>query len=190
MPQIDDQNENQYPSVSLLIRTALKNYEIAIDKYENLLVDTTSLNVLIKEKLSQLPIKSEIHDILLDLTKQTDQKIQYQQDKLENKESGNKITTDQLIKDLTGHVKDLLFRLKVVLIWLTVISIVGAAAIGYIKLVLDADLKAQTAKIISTRGPQNQPNVVSYWIDEKGVKRYIYVENLPHESVQTNNSHQ
>ena len=167
MPQHDD-SENQ--SLSFLIKMAFSNYEIAMNKYERLLVDNTTLNVLIKEKLSQLPIESEIRQVLQELVNAADNRVQHQQDKLEIKETGNKVTTDQLIKDFTAVVKDLIFRLKIVLGWLAIVSVVGIAALGYIKFV--------------TVDIPKQKTVIEHPIDDKSAQPHIdYIDKDGHKIV-------
>ena len=167
MPQHDD-SENQ--SLSFLIKMAFSNYEIAMNKYERLLVDNTTLNVLIKEKLSQLPIESEIRQVLQDLVNAADNRVQHQQDKLDIKENGNKLSTDQLIKDFTAVVKDLIFRLKIVLGWLAIVSVVGVAALGYIKFV--------------TVDIPKQKTMIEHPIDDKAAQPHIdYIDKDGHKIV-------
>lgn len=176
MPQFNDSDEKQVTSLEYLIRTAFINYQTIISKYEALLVDNTTLNVLIKEKLSQLPIVSEIQRILNELMEKEGKEIKHQQDKLETKEDNNKKTTDQLITSLDKIVRSLIFELRVLLGWLTIASVVGGIAIAYVKTVTNEKIEKQTKEIVDTRGPMNQQDAISYWIDEKGVKRFIHVE--------------
>jgi len=177
MPLFNETDDQTTPSsVSYSLKMAFKNYEIAINKYENLLVETTALNVSIKEKLSQLPVEEEVEKIVETFIDKADLRMKQQQDKLDITENMNKTEKENLIKLLNSNISTMLFRLNVVLAWLTIITVVGSAAFGYTELRLRSDLNKQAKEIIDTRGPLNNPNAKAYWVDERGIKRYIEIE--------------
>jgi hypothetical protein len=173
MPLDDDSEDRQLPSLSFLIKTSFKNYEIAITKYENLLVENTTLTTLIKSKLSQLPIESEVRSILSDLVEKTDQRVKHQQDRLDDTEIENKSSTESLIRTLDGHVKDLLFNLKLIMAWLTIVSIVGTTVVGYIKYVTDNTSKNKITLEHPVDSKSYQPHVD--YLDRDGNKIVVPV---------------
>ncbi|MCK9439445.1 MAG: hypothetical protein WC188_04520 [Candidatus Caldatribacteriota bacterium] len=127
-----DISDEKFPSVSLLIKTAFQNYEIAITKYEKLLVDNISFNVFVREKLEKLPIESEIRKVLEEFVKDADKRVQYQQDKLEVTEKENNKSVSDLMKNINSNLKDLIFKFKIIMGWLAIVSVVGSGALAYI----------------------------------------------------------
>ncbi len=169
MPQFSDSDEKQFTSLGYLIRTAFNNYQTIISKYETLLVDNTTLNVLIKEKLSQLPIESEIERIINNLITEEDKKMVLQQGKLDTKETENKKTTDQLISSLDKTIRNLTFELRIVLGWLAIVSVVGVLATSYIKYATEVS---------------KQKPVIEHPIDDKSMQPHIdYLDKDGHKIV-------
>jgi hypothetical protein len=147
MPQFDDSAEtNSYPSVSLLIKTAFKNYEVAITKYEKLLVDNTTLNTLINEKLTKLPDEVKIKETLEKFADEAAERVQQQQDRLDRNETENTKETQKIVSDLNKIVDKLLYQFKIVLAWLSIVSVVGSLSLIYFKFVA-MNLKQEEANI-------------------------------------------
>jgi hypothetical protein len=188
MPQFSDSDEKQFTSLGYLIRTAFNNYQTIISKYETLLVDNTTLNVLIKEKLSQLPIESEIERIINNLITEEDKKMMLQQGKLDTKETENKKTTDQLISSLDKTVRNLIFELRIVLGWLAIVSVVGVLATGYIKYATDSKTTKQTETIINSRPEQLRHGGILYWKDDNGIKHIIQSGDSSNFEIQQNHT--
>ncbi len=186
MLQNDEQNDHA-PSLSYLLKMAFKNYEVVVQKYEKLLIETISLTVTVKDKLTTLPDQYEIEKIVNDFVQRAETRMKQQQDKLDISESIHKSEKEELIRQLNNNVKTLLMRLNAVIAWLSVVTIVGSAAFGYVELSMKTDLKKQTQQIIDTRGAINQKDVRLYIIDEKGVKRYIEVEHIHNSTVHSMN---
>lgn len=176
MPLFDEKDETPTSSLSYLLKIAFKNYETAINKYESLLVETTSLTISIKEKLSELPDQNEVEKLVKEFVDKADSRMKQQQDKLDISENINRNEKEDLIRNLNNNVRTLLYRLNIVLGWLAILTVVGSAAFGYVELTMKATTKQQTQTIIDSRGPANKQNVKQYWIDENNVKRYIHVD--------------
>jgi hypothetical protein len=176
MPLFSEQDETSTASLSYLLKMAFKNYETSINKYETLLVETTALNVSIKEKLSKIPDQDEVEQIAKDFIDKADSRIKQQQDKLDISENINKNEKEDLIRNLNNTIKTLLYKLNIVLAWLAILTAVGSAAFGYIELSMKSNTKNQTQTIIDTRGPTNKQNIKLYWVDDKGIRRYIQTE--------------
>ena len=58
MPLKDNDNQSE-PSLVWAIKTAFNNYQIMIDKYEQLLLEISTLNTSVTEKLGELNTKLE-----------------------------------------------------------------------------------------------------------------------------------
>lgn len=180
MPSLldDEFNKTSTATLSFLLKSALKNYEIVIAKYETFLVEVTSLNGFIKDKLLQLPTEVTMQHSLKEFIDKSSEVIKAQNDKMDIIENLNKSERNELIGQLNTSVQRLLYRLKIVIVWLSVITVVGAGALGFIQLVLSSKISEQTKYLIKTREPINDHRMRSYWIDDNGVKRYIYFEEI------------
>jgi uncharacterized membrane protein YraQ (UPF0718 family) len=152
-----DPVEEKY-SLNSLIKNSMNNYEILINKYEKLLIDNTTLNVLIKDKLDKLPVGSEVRKMLEELMAEAKTQIASQQTKLSEKEANNKQSIDDLIRSLSSHVDKLLNRLNYVLACIVIGAIVGGAATYYVKSVID--IAAKDKVVISNYQQNGQGNGV------------------------------
>jgi len=163
MPQFDDSSDDKLPTVSLLIKTAFRNYEIAITKYEKLLVDNTTLNALINEKLSKFPDNEGIKDILEKFADDAADSVSDHQHKLDETERVNAKETQELISKLNKTVDKMLTQFKIIMAWLVILSAVGTASLTYFKIVLDSK---KSCAVTTSRSAENS----------SPIPRQLYVE--------------
>jgi hypothetical protein len=177
MPQFDDNTDEKFPTVSLLIKTAFKNYEVAITKYEKLLVDNTTLNTLINEKLSKLPDEIKIRETLEKFADEAADRVKYQQDRLDKAEADNTKSTQKLVEDLNKVIEKLLYQFKIVLAWLAIVSVVGTISLTYLKFIT-ANNKSQIPTIQQTVNGKTQKLYIEF-LDKDGNKVVIPVPVVP-----------
>jgi len=178
---IDNNGEERY-SLNSLIRNSLNNYEILINKYEKLLVDNTTLNTLINEKLASLPVESEVRQILEELMDDVSAQIGEQQQQIDLKEDENVKSITDIVNIFQEHVRKLLSRLNFVLACISIGAVVGGVAIYYVNSVLDIAKKERLGisnQIIDQVQDQKETQVPHiYYVDETGksIKIPIHLE--------------
>jgi hypothetical protein len=170
MPQYDDQDEYKNPSISLLIRNSFKNYEATINRYEKLLVDTTVLATSIKEKLVQIPGENEIRRIIEEFSKDSDMRVQRQQDKLDLAEKENTETTNDILNSVKTNLNNLILNFKIIMGWLAIVSVVGATAIAYINFMDSKQVKQYERSSQSEKIRNTNDNTFFEYITKTGEK--------------------
>jgi len=129
-------------SLNSLIRNSLSNYEILINKYEKLLIDNTTINILIKEKLHSLPVGSEIRLMLEGIISEASNRIESEQKNLSQKDADNKKVIEGLVITLTNSVDRLLSRMNFVIACIVIGAAIGSAATYYVKSIIEISSKS------------------------------------------------
>ncbi len=80
------------------------------------------------------------------------------------------------LDDLKNKVKTMI---TVVLVGFALFTAVYAIVLGIVNVTVERSVK----NIIESRGPSNKQGTIQYWIDEKGNKQYIYVEEEKHNAI-------
>ena len=150
MPLKDNDNQSE-PSLVWAIKTAFNNYQIMIDKYEQLLLEISTLNTSVTEKLGELNTKLE------------------------------KIPDKYVLMNLDGKLSKIYERVTKMILVVTIVGGIGIATYVWINhdidKRIDTAIKQSTSKIITTRPEQLKHGGKLYIIDEQGNKIPILIEH-------------
>ena len=150
MPLKDSDNQSG-PSLIWAIKTAFNNYQIMVDKYEQLLLEISAVNTSVTEKLEELNTKLE------------------------------KIPDSYTLINLDGKLSKIYERLTKMILVVTIVGGIGIATYVWINHDIDKRIeiaiKQSTSKIITTRPEQLKHGGKLYIIDEQGNKIPILIEH-------------
>lgn len=146
----DDDNQSE-PSLVWAIKTAFNNYQIMIDKYEQLLLEISTLNTSVTEKLGELNTKLE------------------------------KIPDKYVLMNLDGKLSKISEKLTKMILVVTIVGGIGIATYVWINHNIDKRIETATkqsiSKIITTRPEQLQQGGRLCIIDFQGKKIPILIEH-------------
>jgi len=150
MPLKDNDNQSE-PSLVWAIKTAFNNYQIMIDKYEQLLLEISTLNTSVTEKLGELNTKLE------------------------------KIPDSYVLMNLDGKLSKIYERLTKMILVVTIVGGIGIATYVWINhdidKRIDTAIKQSTSKIITTRPEQFKQGGKLYIIDADGNRMPILIDH-------------
>ena len=145
----DDDNQSE-PSLVWAIKTAFNNYQIMIDKYEQLLLEISTLNTSVTEKLGELNTKLE------------------------------KIPDKYVLMNLDGKLSKISEKLTKMILVVTIVGGIGIATYVWINHNIDKRIETaikQSTKIITTRSEQLQQGGRLCITDFQGKKIPILIEH-------------
>ncbi len=149
MPFKDNDNQSE-PSLVWAIKTAFNNYQIMIDKYEQLLLEISTLNTSVTEKLGELNTKLE------------------------------KIPDKYVLMNLDGKLSKISEKLTKMILVVTIVGGIGIATYVWINHNIDKRIETaikQSTKIITTRSEQLQQEGRLCITDFQGKKIPILIEH-------------
>jgi len=149
MPLKDNDNQSE-PSLVWAIKTAFNNYQIMIDKYEQLLLEISTLNTSVTEKLGELNTKLE------------------------------KIPDKYVLMNLDGKLSKISEKLTKMILVVTIVGGIGIATYVWINHNIDKRIETaikQSTKIITTRSEQLQQEGRLCITDFQGKKIPILIEH-------------
>lgn len=149
MPLKDNDNQSE-PSLVWAIKTAFNNYQIMIDKYEQLLLEISTLNTSVTEKLGELNTKLE------------------------------KIPDKYVLMNLDGKLSKISEKLTKMILVVTIVGGIGIATYVWINHNIDKRIETaikQSTKIITTRPEQLQQRGRLCITDFQGKKIPILIEH-------------
>jgi len=174
---ITPQDNNQAPSLINLLSRSFDNYESVVTRYEILLKESSALTALIKDKIEKLAtleqLVSSVEDVDETIKNNLDEYEKFCTQQTQSATDRAEISK----KELTAAVKDLTFRLKVILAWLVIGSTIGGIALLYVKYTIDAIKSKPDRAAIPIYEQAQTNNKNQYWVDSTGVKHYIYNES-------------
>ena len=145
---ITPQDNNQAPSLINLLSRSFDSYESVVTRYEILLKESSALTALIKDKIEKLAtleqLVSSVEDVDETIKNNLDEYEKFCTQQTQSATDRAEISK----KELTAAVKDLTFRLKVILAWLVIGSTIGGIALLYVKYTIDA-IKSKPDRAIS-----------------------------------------
>ena len=149
MPLKDSDNQSG-PSLIWAIKTAFNNYQIMVDKYEQLLLEISAVNTSVTEKLEELNTKLE------------------------------KIPDSYTLINLDGKLSKIYERLTKMILVVTIVGGIGIATYVWINHDIDKRIeiaiKQSTSKIITTRPEQFKQGGKLYIIDADGNRMPILID--------------
>lgn len=148
-PFKDSDNQPAGPSLIWTIKTAFNNYQIMVDKYEQLLLEISTVNTSVTEKLEGFDTKLE------------------------------KIPDSYTLINLDGKLSKILERLTKMILVVTIVGGIGIATYVWINHDIDnridIAIKQSTSKIITTQLKQQGGKL--YIIDADGNRIPILIEH-------------